>query len=89
MPISAAELIVAQLSTEAVQIPSVDYAKLVMDGFLKQLAEVVKTVASAVASAAQVGYEPRYFPPPFTTPPVQEKRVHIVINLIVDTPSQG
>ncbi len=87
MPILAAELIAAErlsAAAAAVQIQSVDYAKLVTVDFSKLFAEIASTATSAVVSAAQVGYEPRYFPPPL----VQEKHVHIVINLIVDTPSQ-
>lgn len=82
MPISAAQLMAARPSAKEEQNQFVDLAQLMRERFSQQIAEIV-------ASLTKVSFEPRYFPPPPTSPPLQRQRTVIVINLIVDLPLQG
>jgi hypothetical protein len=87
MPISAAKLMALYPPTEDDQKQLVDLAQVAAECLSRQLAEVSNAAASALLSATKVDFETPYFPPPLPVlPPVQEQRIHIVIDLILDLP---
>jgi hypothetical protein len=89
MPISAAQLMAIRPSAEEEQNQLMDPARLLRECLSQQLAQLANAATSALASAAKVGFEPLYFPPPIpASPPIRRKRVRIVIDLTLDLPVQ-
>jgi hypothetical protein len=79
MPISAAQLMANRPSAEEEQKQFVEFAQSMKELLSQQIVKIAEPFPKVHA-------EPRYSPFPLTLPPVQRQRIHIVIDLTLDSP---